>query len=138
MESDNLFFALLAAAGVYFLSQDGILEGMNPNPTYQKRVVVIHSETCGYCVNMLDNVINDKNMQSMGFEKKMDDGSGNKRYCDGNTRIKLVNASTSEGKAYMNQYELDGLPSFLIFDKSGNLLNKQSGALNLQEFKSLL
>lgn len=139
LESNDLFFALLAAAGVYFLSQDNIFEEGVDEP-YTKRIVIVHSETCGHCVDMLANVINDENMKDMGFDKKMDDGSL-KVYYNGNTRIELVNASKPIGQQYMDRYKLDGVPSFIIFDNSGNsevLLKKQSGALNLQEFESLL
>lgn len=55
------------------------------------------------------------------------------QYMKGFVALKLNSEDNGEGSRLAEKYEIDGLPSMLVLDANGNLLNKLSGYMQAEE-----
>lgn len=78
------------------------------------RLVKIYSQTCGPC-KALERILNNANIEH-----------------------ESIDINSQEGGEMIEKYDIRAVPTLLLLDKEGEMLNKHVGVLNVEDLKKFV
>lgn len=78
------------------------------------RLVKIYSQTCGPC-KVLERILNNANIEH-----------------------ESIDINSEEGGEMIEKYDIRAVPTLLLLDKEGEMLNKHVGVLNVEDLKKFV
>jgi thioredoxin-related protein len=85
----------------------------------QNMFLMLHDSWCNICNTFKNDILTEESVGNMVNNKIV---------------VGLIDGDKDYGKLYMNRYNANGFPSFLILDKNGNELARKSGGLGKSDF----